>query len=322
LLTSEGLNEQLERMLRSPRVEAGLRAFFSDMLGFDSFATLSVDSNLYPKFTKNVHEDAAEQTLRTIVDQMLVKNRDYGQLFVTRETFLTPSLAALYGVPLPRSQELGGAIPWVAYEFPENDPRIGILSQASFLSLNSHPGTSSPTLRGKALREKLLCQKVPPPPGNVDFNLVQDTNNPKYKTARQRLTAHSTEAMCAGCHKITDPMGFALENFDTAAGYRTTEHGAPIDATGSLNGKDFDGIQQLAQVVREAPGTTTCLINRAYSYGTARKPTKDERTWLTKLQKELGQDGVKWRDLMRRLTLHSDFFVVPSATTAVTAKAE
>lgn len=321
LHTQQGMSRQVERMLSSPRIESGLRAFFSDMLGFDGFATLTIDSNLYPRFTKTVHEDAAEQTLRTIVDQMLVKNRDYGQLFVTRETFLTPSLAALYGVPLPRSQELGGAIPWVPYTFPDGDPRVGILSQVSFLSLNSHPGTSSPTLRGKALREKLLCQKVPPPPANVDFNLVQDTDNPLYKTARQRLTAHATEAMCAGCHKITDPMGLALENFDTSGNFRKTEHGAPIDATGSLNGKDFDGIQQLAQVVKDAPGTSACVITRAYSYGTARKPTKEERTWLTKLQKDLGPDGVKWRELMRRITQHPEFYSVPPAPT-LTAQAQ
>jgi hypothetical protein len=187
--------------------------------------------------------------------------------------------------------------------------------------LNSHPGTSSPTLRGKALREKLLCQKVPPPPANVDFNLVQDTNNPLYKTARQRLTAHATEAMCAGCHKITDPMGLALENFDTAGAFRKSEHGAPIDATGSLNGKDFDGIVQLAQVVKESPGTNACLISRAYSYGTARKPSKEERTWLSKLQKDLGPEGVKWRELMRRITQHPDFYSVPAAPT-LTARAE
>lgn len=321
LLTTEGLNQQVSRMLISPRTEYGLRAFFSDMLGFDGFSTLSIDTTLYPKFTKNVHEDADEQTLRTIVDQLLVKNKDYGELFVTRETFLTPSLAAIYGVPLPRSQELGGAVPWVAYKFPENDPRVGILSQISFLSLNSHPGTSSPTLRGKALREKLLCQKVPPPPGNIDFSLVTDTENPLYKTARQRLTAHATEAMCAGCHKITDPMGFALENFDTAGEFRTNEHGAPIDASGSLNGKNFDGVQQLAQVVKDAPGTTACLINRAFSYGTQRKPSKEERAWLANLQKEMGTDGVKWRDLMRRITLNAEFYTAPSAS-PLTARAE
>ncbi len=323
LLTEAGLKEQVERMLISPRVEGGLRAFFSDMLGFDGFATLSVDSTLYPMFTKNVLEDADEQTLRTIVEQLLVRNNSYGDLFTTRETFLTPSLAALYGVPLPRSQEMGGAVPWVPYTFGESDPRIGILSQASFLSLNSHPGTSSPTLRGKAVREKLLCQKVPPPPGNVDFSIVQDLNNPAFKTARQRLTAHATEAMCAGCHKITDPMGLALEKFDTASGFRTKERGEPIDASGSLNGKNFDGIVQLAQVLREQPGTTSCVINRAYSYGTQRKPSADERKWLTTLQADLGKDGVRWRELMRRISLGPDFFSVPAAAAPqVTANAE
>lgn len=316
LLTQAGLKEQVDRMLLSPRVEGGLRAFFSDMLGFDGFATLAIDSTLYPKFTKNVLEDADEQTLRTVVEQLLVRNNTYGDLFTTRETFLTPSLAALYGVPLPRSQEMGGAVPWVPYTFAEGDPRVGILSQASFLSLNSHPGTSSPTLRGKAVREKLLCQKVPPPPGNVDFSLVQDLNNPQFKTARQRLTAHSTEAMCAGCHKITDPMGLALENFDTASGFRTKERGEAIDASGSLNGKPFNGVVELAQVLKDQPATTACVINRAYSYGTQRKPTTEERKWLTEQQAQLKDKGVRWRDLMQRLTLGPDFFAVPAPAPA------
>jgi hypothetical protein len=158
-MTPAGLQKQVERMLLSPRVEGGLRAFFSDMLGFDGFATLSVDSTLYPKFTKNVLEDADEQTLRTIVEQLLVRNNPYGDLFTTRETFLTPSLAALYGVPLPRSQEMGGAVPWVPYTFKEGDPYVGILSQASFLSLNSHPGTTSPTLRGRPCAKSCSARK-------------------------------------------------------------------------------------------------------------------------------------------------------------------
>ena len=86
------------------------------------------------------------------------------------------------------------------------------------------------------MREILLCQKVPDPPGNVNFNVVQDTNNPDYKTARERLTAHRTEPTCAGCHKIMDPIGLALENFDSSGGYRATENGAPIDASGELDG--------------------------------------------------------------------------------------
>jgi len=322
LQTTEGLQQQVERMLMSPRMEHGVRAFFTDMLGFDGFATLSIDSTLYPRFTKNVLEDADEQTLRTIVDQLLIRNNPYGELFVTRQTFLTPALAAVYGVPLPRSQELGGAVPWVPYEYPEGDPHIGLLGQASFLSLNSHPGTSSPTLRGKALREKLLCQKVPAPPANVDFSLVQDVNNPVYKTARQRLTAHATEATCAACHKITDPMGFALENFDTAAGFRRAERGEPIDATGSLNGRDFNGIHELAKVLKDAPATASCLINRTFSYGTQRQPSREERAWLTGLQREMATGGIRWRELLRRITLHPNFYSVPDTAPAVAARVE
>ncbi|HEY4368931.1 MAG TPA: DUF1592 domain-containing protein [Steroidobacteraceae bacterium] len=311
LLSQQELNQQIERMLGSPRMEEGVRTFFTDMLNFDKFATLSKDTGLYPQFTKNVQEDAQEQTLRTIVDQLLNKNAEYRDLFVTQETFLTPSLAALYGVSLPRSQELGGAVPWVAYRFADSDPYLGILSEVSFLSLNSHPARTSPTLRGKALREIFLCQKVPPPPGNVNFNLVQDTTNPKFKTVRQRLSAHASEAMCAGCHKITDPMGLSMENFTTAAGFRADENNTPIDAHGALNGKNFDGLKQLAQVIRDDPATTSCLIKRAFSYGTARQPNADERKWLADLQSELGKDGVRWRELMRRVALSPGFFVAP-----------
>lgn len=309
LLKAEGLREQVERMLSSPRAEDGVRAFFADMLGFSEFATLTKDTNVFPKFTKNVEEDAREQTLRTVVDHMLVRNRDYKDLFITRDTFLTPSLAALYDVALPRSQELGGAVPWVPYEFPEGDSHVGLLTQVSFLAVNSHPGTTSPTLRGKALREHLLCQTVPPPPGNVDLSLVQDATNPNFKTMRQRLTAHRKEAMCAGCHKITDPIGLAMENFDSSGVYRTAENGADIDTTGEFNGKKFGGVVQLAQVIRDDPATTSCFIKRAYAYGTARAPTKAEAKWLADLQTSL--PAVRWRELIRAITTNPDFYTVP-----------
>lgn len=322
LLTEQGLAEQVDRMLASPRMEDGVRAFFSDMLGFDEFATLSVDTNRYPKFTQNVEADAREQTLRTIVDHLLHENGDYRELFTTRETFLTPSLAALYGVPLARSQELGGAVPWVNYRFDESDPYAGILAQVSFLTVNSHPARTSPTLRGMALREKLLCQKVPAPPGNVDFNLVQDTDNPKYKTVRQRLSAHSSEPVCAGCHKITDRVGLSLEKFDTAGAYRTTENGAPIDATGSFNGKEYDGLKELAELIAVDPSTTSCLVKRAFAYGVARHPDEQELEWLADIQADLYEEGVKWRELMRRIALNPRFYRTELGEAPLSAQAE
>ncbi len=325
LMTSAGLAQQVERMLNSARLESGLRAFFVDMLAFSGldedpgFETLAIDSSFYPNFTLNAQNDAQEQTLRTLVDHLLRKNGDYRDLFITRDTFLTPALAALYGVPLSRSQELGGAVPWVPYHFADSDPYIGILTQVSFLSLHSHPGRSSPTRRGKALREVFLCQKVPPPPGNVDFSLVQNTNDPRYKTVRQRLTAHRNEPMCAGCHKIMDPIGLSFENFDTAGEYRVTENGATIDASGDLSGKSFEGLRQLAQIIRDDPATTSCLLNRAYSYGTERKPTPQEQVWLATVQSELSKDGVRWRALMRLITLNPDFYTIAASSSPLSA---
>lgn len=314
IMSPRGLRQQVERLLSSPRIEDGMRAFFIDMLAFSGidqdpgFDTLSIDSTFYPNFTPNVRRDAEEQTLRTLVDQLLNRNADYRDLFVTRDTFLTPELAAIYGVPLPRSQELGGAVPWVPYHFADDSPYVGLLTQISFLSLHSHPGRSSPTRRGKALREIFLCQKVPPPPGNVDFSLVQNTNDPRYQTVRQRLTVHRNEPMCAGCHKIMDPLGLSFENFDTAGEYRTHENGAPIDASGELNGHRFDGVAQLAQILRDDPATTSCLLDRLYAFATARRPTPQEQSWLAAQQSQLATAGVRWRELMRRITLYPDFY--------------
>ena len=315
LLSRNGLDRQVERLLASPRAEHGLRAFFSDMLQFDRFATLSIDSGLFPRFTKNVEDDAREQTLRTVADHLLNRNRDYRDLFVTRDTFLTPPLAAIYGVPLPRSQELGGAVPWVPYRFPEGDSHVGLLGQVSFLAMHSHPGRSSPTLRGQAVQQIFLCRTVPPPPPDVDFSLLQDTYNPDFRTTRDRLAEHRRNPACASCHNLTDPIGLTLEVFDAAGGYRTTENGAPIDASGALNGRTYKGPPGLAEALRDEPRAASCFIERAFSYGAARPPTDGERAWLAVVQADLLERGVKWRDLMRRIARHPDFYtVVPGAS--------
>ncbi len=310
LLSPEGLDRQVERLLGSPRAEQGVRAFFSDLLQLDRFATLSIDSSLFPRFTKNVEDDAREQTLRTVVDHLLNRDRDYRDLFVTRDTFLTPPLAAIYGVPLPRSQELGGAVPWVPYRFPEGDDHVGLLGQVSFLALHSHPGRSSPTLRGQAVQQIFLCRTVPPPPPDVDFSLLQDTYNPDYRTTRDRLAEHRRNPACASCHNLTDPIGLTLEVFDAAGGHRTMENGAPIDASGVLNGRTYAGPAGLAAALRDEPRAASCFIERAYAYGAARPPTDGERAWLADVEAELVDRGVKWRDLMRRIARHPDFYTV------------
>jgi hypothetical protein len=317
LMFEDSLNQQIEKMMTSPRVEDGLRAFFADMLAFDRFDTLDIDANLYPRFTKNVEDEAREQTLRTIADQMLNKDADYRDLFDSRETFLTPALAALYGVPIPIRQELGGKVPWVPYEYPEGHTRVGLLSQVTFLSLFSHPGASSPTLRGKAVREHLLCQIIPPPPPDVDFSLVRDTDNPNFRTVRDRLAEHRSNPTCAGCHLLMDPVGLALEVFDASGVYRTMENGAEIDTSGQWAGQDYADIRELTTLLKDDPTLTSCLVQRAYSYGTAREPTSAELQWLNTTHTQLRSEGVHWRELMQRISQNPDFYTVPESTESV-----
>jgi hypothetical protein len=311
LMFDDGLDRQVERMMGSPRIEEGLRAFFADMLAFDRFDTLDIDTSLYPKFIKTVEDEAREQTLRTIADHLLDKEADYRDLIDTRQTFLTPALAALYGVPIPIRQELGGKVPWVPYEFPEDHIRVGLLGQATFLSLFSHPGASSPTLRGKAVREHLLCQTIPPPPPDVDFSLVRDTDNPNFRTVRDRLTEHRNNPTCAGCHTLMDPIGLALEVFDASGVFRTTENGALIDTSGEWAGQEYADVRELAALLKEDPTLTSCLVHRAYSYGTAREPNRAELQWLNATHAQLRSEGVRWRELMNRISRNPDFYTVP-----------
>ena len=314
LMFEAGLDEQVQQMIASPRIEDGLRAFFSDMLAFDRFDTLDIDTTLYPKFTKNVEDEAREQTLRTIADHLLEQDLDYRDLFDSRKTFLTPALAALYGVPISIRQEMGGVVPWVPYEYPEDHIRVGLLGQATFLSLFSHPGASSPTLRGKAVREHLLCQTIPPPPGDVDFSLVRDTDNPEFRTARDRLTEHRNNPTCAGCHTLMDPIGLALEIFDASGVFRNMENGALIDTSGQWLGQEYSDVRELTLMFKNDPTLTSCLVQRAYNYGTAREPTPSEVQWLNSTHSQLRQEGVYWRELLQRISENPDFYTVPEAS--------
>ncbi|MDB6045299.1 MAG: hypothetical protein JWM63_3850 [Gammaproteobacteria bacterium] len=317
--TPAGRARVVDMMLASPRLENGIRAFFDDMFAFDDFDTLAKDAMVYPNVSGTTLKDAREQTLRTVYDHLITRNRDYRDLFTTRNTFISPPLAALYAVP---------SVPgWVPYEFPPDSPRVGILSQVSFLAVHSHPGRSSATRRGKALRELLLCQVVPSPPPNVDFSIVEDPKA-NFHTARERLTAHRSNPVCAGCHRITDPIGLALENFDGAGQYRLTERGAAIDASGSLDGKNFNDPPGLAHALHDHPALPTCLVKRMYAYGSGGPLSDADKPELTWLDKRFAATGYRVPDLLRAIALSPAFSEVaeipavpapPAKTASLTA---
>ncbi len=307
--TEKGLQGQVDRMLESPRLEAGVRAFFDDMLAFNEFDTLAKDKMIFPQFTRQVANDSREQTLRTIVDHLLTREGDYRKLFTTPKTFLTPSLAALLGIPLmPRDTSHQAPDQWLPYEFPKGDQRAGILAQPSFVALHAPPGRSSPTKRGKALRENVLCQEVPAPPANVDFNIVEDTDNPDYKTTRQRLSAHAVLPTCAGCHKIIDPIGLAFETFDGDGSFRTTENGVEIDTTGEIDGVKFANAAELSRAVGENPNVVSCVVDRVFAYGTGDELSRDERKWLKGVRKDFASDDYRFKALLSRIAGSEEFY--------------
>ena len=302
LRTSSGLTREVSRLIDSPRIADGIRALFADMLQFSDFDAVSKDPNFFPRYTPTIKEEAQEQTLRTIVDHVVSRHGDYRDLFTTPHTFLNKDLAALYTVPLIDTSANGQPQRWLPYTYPAGDPRAGILSQASFTTLFSPSGRTSPTVRGKALRQNILCERVPPPPGNVSFKFVEDTSNPQFKTTRDRLTAHRTEPMCAGCHKLTDPLGLALENFDSAGEFRTTENGVQIDASGELSGKQFIGAPGLAQAVRDDPAAVNCVAQKAFAFETGYVPAKDDPRWQ-QIQQKFAASHYQVLELLRAIAL-------------------
>jgi hypothetical protein len=308
LESNRGLRRQIDRMMRSPRLEEGLRAFFRDMLQFDAFETLSKDPMLFPKFSRREMADAEEQTLRTLVDHLLVRGGDYRDVFTTKQTFLTPSLAAIYQVPVAHDAPNGDIEEWVPFEFAADDPRAGILSHASFTALHSPPGRTSPTERGKAVREVLMCQTVPAPPPDVQFTVVQNTADPVHRTVRQRLLAHATVPSCAGCHRVMDPMGLALENFDGSGEFRTAENGVGIDTSGDLDGVPFTNPLELAAVVRDNPAIPSCLVKRMAAYAFGQELTQDQRVFVKDMRKLFRESGYQVPELMRAIASREEFY--------------
>jgi hypothetical protein len=312
--SARGLAREVARLMASPRLERGVRALFADMYELDKFGKLAKDTEIYPAFDPAVAQDAKEQLLRTVTHLMLTEGADYRDLFTTRTTFMSAALGRIYRVPVA---DLAG---WSSYTFPAGDAHAGIQTLAGFVALHSHPGRSSPTIRGKAVRELLLCQKVPDPPGDVDFSLF---NQPATAAlpARERLKVHSTDATCAGCHKIMDPIGLALENFDGAGQYRTTDMGATIDAGGTLDGTAFADTAGLASALRDNPALPTCLVQRVVGYALAGIVPAPPAAWVNYLAEGFRKDGYRLKPLLRAIAESPNFYAVDRPTDAVPAAA-
>jgi hypothetical protein len=315
LMTDAGLARQVERLMASPRLDQGMRAFFDDMLQLDKFDTVSKDSLLYPKWGSAMADSAREETLRTVIGLTLHDNADIRDLMTTRETYLDRLLSVIYRVPFPFSGD------WVKHEFPADSGRSGILTQVSMLSMFSHPGRSSPTIRGVALMEILLCQHMPPPPPDVDFSELNNTDGP-LKTVRERLIAHAENPACAPCHMQTDPLGLPLEHFDAIGSFRTHDNGEPIDASAELMGKDISGAQGLGQYLHDNPRYPACVARKLYSYSRGLDSSKVKTDDFGEAYQAFEDSEFRLRALLKNMAASESFFAAPAPASASTEVAK
>ena len=316
LQTPEGLSAQVDRMLTSEYLEGGVRAFFDDVLRFDKFDELDKDATRYPLYTAAMGKDAQEQTLRFITQKLLDEQAAYPSLYTSRDLPITLSLGPVYGVPVRVYEG------WEEVTVPEERPWAGLLSHASISMLTSHPGRSSPTLRGQFMREALLCQHIPEAPADVDFTLFVDAEAQGAPTARERLVAHSLEPSCSKCHKLTDPIGLSLEVFDGIGQLRLEENGVQIDTSGNFDGTNFSGPTELGVAFSESPLVGACLVQNMYRYAVGREQTNPERPLLRSLKNQFAEQEYKVPELMRNIALSTGFRTATATTPAAqTAKA-
>jgi Protein of unknown function (DUF1588)/Protein of unknown function (DUF1592)/Protein of unknown function (DUF1595)/Protein of unknown function (DUF1585)/Protein of unknown function (DUF1587) len=238
---------QATRLLAASQISDGMTALFDDYIGLPNLASAEKLPARFPKFSASL---AASMRTETLMDlsQAALSTQDFRTVFNASKTYVNADLASLYGV----SGVTGTA--FVQVDLPAE--RRGLLGNASILSLYAHADVSSPTLRGKFIRQILMCQSIPAPPPNVDTTLPDES---KAKTARERLTIHSTNATCAGCHQLMDPIGLSLENFDAVGAYRTQDNGENIDASGELDGVKFTGGAGLADALAKSTRVPDCV---------------------------------------------------------------
>jgi Protein of unknown function (DUF1592)/Protein of unknown function (DUF1588)/Protein of unknown function (DUF1585)/Protein of unknown function (DUF1587)/Protein of unknown function (DUF1595) len=306
--TDAGVKAEVTRLMASPRLETGMRAFFSDFLELDTIGTITKDPTIYPKYSDQVASSAREETLHTAIELTLKTRSDFRDIFTTRKTIINRQLAWIYDVPYNLNGE------WMPYEFHEADGRSGIVTQASMLSMFSHPGRSSPTKRGVALLDIFVCEPTPTPPANVDFSIVNDTTNPSLRTVRDRLMAHATTPTCASCHTHSDPLGLTLEQFDSIGERRLKDDGRDIDVSASIANKPFAGGAGLGQYLHDNPKVPACFVRKLYAYGVGANSEELEKGAIKPFLDGFMADGYRLPSLLRSIVTSEQFFNAPPPT--------
>lgn len=301
----DGLRAQVDRMLRSERSRRGLRAFVTEWLTLYALDGITRDAAVFPAYNAEVASAAREETLRLVEHVAFTDDQDFRDLLTTRTTFVNRRLAAIYNVRFPARASEATANDFARVELPASEGRRGLLGNASLLLLNAHPTSTSPTLRGKFIRQSLLCSPIPDPPVNVNTAIPEAS--PRLPTLRERIAEHSTNDTCRSCHQLMDPIGLSLENFDGIGRYRTEDNGSPIDPRGNLGTQTFRDASGLAQTLHDDPDFPRCVVTKLYRFANGRSERPGEYGELSRLQRGFASNGYRFQWLLGEIATSAAF---------------
>jgi hypothetical protein len=255
------LEAQVKRMLGDTRADALVDNFSTQWLRLATIGSIPVDAS----FDENLRQAMLSET-RMLLASVIREDRPLGDLLDASYTFVDEQLARHYAL----SGVKGSYMRRVA--LPPRDPRRGLLGQGSILTLTSLPDRTSPVVRGKWVVENLIGAHVPSPPAGVETNLDPPPGQQERMTLRQRLEAHRAQPDCAACHRIMDPIGFALENFDRTGGWRALDNGLPVDTRGELpDGTPLQGTGNLRAWLDARPDVfATNVTTKLFIYALGR----------------------------------------------------
>ena len=262
--SADQIKRQAEAMLADPRAQPMLDDFALQWLEIEDIQRISRDD---AAFTPALRDAMMKETTLTFENAARAASTSFAQLLTSPTSYVNGDLAALYGIP-------GPSVDFAPTQMPAN--RRGILMQGAFLATQAHPQTPSQVLRGKAVREQLLCDHIDSPPPGVERNIAV----PGDMTSQQAFDAHTSVQPCAGCHQWLDPIGRGFGFFDNIGRYREIENGKPLTSKGEIVAGPtspvtgtFSGALELAQLLASNEYVQQCFAVQATRFALGR----DER---------------------------------------------
>lgn len=294
--TPEGVRAYAADLIQDEGARGAVRALWSEVLGVRDMETVVKSPAEFPAYSPEIAALMREETLRLVEEAAF--DGSFDVLLTADHTWVNPTLAAFYGYPAPASGD------WERTAYPADQPRAGLFGQGGFLASYAHVALTSPTLRGKFVRERLLCQAINPPPNNVNTTFPL---NPDAKTMRDKLTLHAVPG-CKECHQLTDPIGLGFENFDAVGQYRASENGETIDASGELDaaGHFADGAE-LAALVAAQSGFADCAVRNVYRSALGHLESDGEDPVIEELVASFDAGGRRLPDLFVDLVASDAF---------------